>query len=205
MGNISGVVAADRVRALVVGLLVLGMPACKKYDQLVEANATCDEKWANLDAQLQRRFDMIPNLVATVKGSAKHEEDTLAKVVEARAATAQIKLTADDLSDPDKMAAFQKAQDQLKGSLSRLMVVQEAYPDLKANQGFRDLQVQLEGTENRILRAREEYNGAVKTYNSELGKVGGSIVNKVTGKPFKPRIYFSASAEAKGAAPEVKF
>jgi len=195
---------SHRLAALVVGLVLGFVSGCKKYDQLVEANATCDEKWANLDAQLQRRYDLIPNLVETVKASAKHESETLTKVTEARSAATQIKLTADDLSDPEKMLAFQKAQDQLKGSLSRLMVVGEAYPDLKANQSFHALQVQLEGTENRILRAREEYNGAVKTYNAELGKVGGSVVNKATGKNFKPRIYFSASVEAQ-TAPTVKF
>jgi LemA protein len=102
------------------------------------------------------------------------------------------------------MAAFQKAQDQLKGSLSRLLVSAEAYPDLKANQGFRDLQVQLEGTENRILRSREEYNKAVKDFNTELGKVGGMALNKVTGKPFRPRVYFAASPDAQ-AAPRVSF
>src|SRR5262249_2752107 len=156
------------------------------------------------EAQLQRRFDLVPNLVATVKASAKHEEDTLAKVTEARAQVAQIKLTADDLTNPEKMAAFQKAQDQLKGALSRLMVVNEQYPDLKANRGFHDLQVQLEGTENRILRAREEYNAAARDYNATLLKIGGQVVNKVTGQPFKQRVYFTASVEAQ-AAPKVSF
>ncbi|MBA3540796.1 MAG: LemA family protein [Deltaproteobacteria bacterium] len=194
-----------RIRWLALVVTLLTMAACGKYNQLVEANATCDERWANLEAQMQRRYDLIPNLVATVKGQAAHEQETLTKVTEARSAATQIKLTSEDLSDPEKMAAFQKAQDQLKGSLSRLMVVQEQYPDLKANAAFHDLQVQLEGTENRILRAREEYNAAVKTYNAEQAKVGGSLVNKATGKPFKPRIYFTASAEAQGPAPTVKF
>jgi LemA protein len=195
------------LRFLLLGalaLLLLLLPGCQKYDTLVDKNATCDQKWADLEAELQRRYDLVPNLVATVKGSAKHEEDTLAKVTEARAQATQIKLTADDLTDPDKMAAFQKAQDQLKGSLSRLMVVQEQYPDLKANAGFHSLQVELEATENRILRARQEYNAAVKDYNSELQRIGGQVVNKATGKPFKPRVYFSASAEAQ-SAPAVTF
>ena len=195
------------LRFLLLGalaLVLLLLPGCQKYDTLVDKNATCDQKWADLEAELQRRYDLVPNLVATVKGSAKHEEDTLAKVTEARAQATQIKLTADDLTDPDKMAAFQKAQDQLKGSLSRLMVVQEQYPDLKANAGFHSLQVELEATENRILRARQEYNAAVKDYNSELQRIGGQVVNKATGKPFKPRVYFSASAEAQ-SAPAVTF
>jgi len=180
------------------------LPGCQRYDVLVEKNQVCEQKWADVDAQIQRRYDLVPNLVATVKGSAKHEEDTLAKVTEARSQASQIKLTADDLTDPDKMAAFQKAQDQLKGSLSRLLVVQEQYPDLKANASFHALQVELEGTENRILRAREEYNAAVKDYNTELAQISGQVVNKVTGKPFKPRVYFAASSEAQ-APPKVSF
>jgi LemA protein len=197
----------NALRTLLLGLLfavVASLSGCQKYDVLVEKNSICDEKWADIDAQLQRRYDLVPNLVATVKGSAAHEENTLAQVTQARAAATQIKLTADDLTDPEKMAAFQKAQDQLKGSLSRLMVVQEQYPDLKANAQFHTLQVELEGTENRILRAREEYNAAVRDYNSELAKIGGQVVNKVTGKPFKPRVFFSASTEAQ-AAPKVSF
>jgi LemA protein len=199
--------AFNAVRTLVLALVFATfalLPGCQRYDQLVEKNATCDQKWADVEAQLQRRYDLVPNLVATVKGSAKHEEDTLSQVTQARAQATQIKLTADDLSDPEKMAAFQKAQDQLKGSLSRLMMTQEAYPDLKANAGFHALQVELEGTENRILRSREEYNAAVKDYNAELMKIGGQVVNKATGKTFKPRIFFSASSEAQ-AAPKVSF
>lgn len=197
----------NALRTVLLGVVfaVLALlPACQKYDVLVEKNQICDEKWADIDAQLQRRYDLVPNLVATVKGSAAHEEKTLAEVTAARSQAAQIKLTADDLSDPDKMAAFQKAQEGLQGALSRLMVVQEAYPDLKANAAFHALQVELEGTENRILRAREEYNAAARDYNAELGKIGGQVVNKVTGKPFKPRVYFTASAEAQ-AAPKVSF
>lgn len=177
---------------------------CSRYDSLVQKDQIAAEKWSNLDASLQRRYDLVPNLVATVKGSAKHEEDTLAKVAEARAQVGQLKLMADDLTDPEKMAAFQKAQSQLQGSLSRLLAVQEQYPDLKANQSFHDLQVQLEGTENRILRAREEYNAAAREYNAELLKIGGIAVNKLTGHPFKLRIYFTAGAEAQ-VAPKVSF
>jgi LemA protein len=195
-------------RLLLVVLVVLfglfGLASCNKYNALVEANATCDEKWANIDVELQRRYDLIPNIVATVKAAAQHEEKTLDEVTAARASATQIKLTADDFSDPAKMAAFQKAQDQLSGSLSRLLVTQEAYPDLKAMPQFHDLTVELEGTENRISRARQEYNAAVKTYNAELQKVGGQVVNKVTGKPFKPRIFWAASAEAH-EAPKVQF
>jgi LemA protein len=188
--------------AVVLGALV-GLGGCNKYNSLVEADAVCDQKWADLDAELQRRYDLIPNIVATVKASAKYEQETLDKVIQARTAATQIKLTADDLTDPAKMEAFQKAQDQLKGSLSRLIVTQEAYPDLKASQAFHDLTVELEGTENRILRARQDYNAAVKDFNAELRKVSGAVVNKVTGKPFKPRVYYSASAEATTTVPKV--
>jgi LemA protein len=185
-------------------LFAVLLPGCSNYDTLVEKDQVCEQRWADIDAQLQRRYDLIPNLVATVKGSAAHETDTLQKVVEARSQAASIKMTSDDLTDPDKMAAFQKAQDALKGSLSRLLVVQEQYPDLKANAAFHDLQIQLEGTENRILRSREVYNDAVRDFNAELAKVHGILVNKVTGKPFKARVYFTASAEAH-AAPAVSF
>jgi LemA protein len=189
---------------MALAALVLSATGCKQYDVLIDKEQVCDQRWADIDAQLQRRYDLIPNLVATVKGSATHEESTLRQVTEARAQAANIKLSADDLSDPEKMAAFQKAQDQLKGSLSRLLVVQEQYPDLKANQGFHDLQVQLEGTENRILRAREQYNAAVSDYNAELRRIGGSVVNKATGKPFRPRPYFNAAPGA-ATAPVVSF
>jgi LemA protein len=195
------------LRTLLLGVLLAVfalLPGCQRYDVLVDKNAACDEKWADVEAQLQRRSDLVPNLVATVKGSAAHEEQTLAQVTQARAAATQIKLTSDDLTDPEKVAAFQKAQEALKGSLSRLMVVQEQYPDLKANAQFHSLQVELEGTENRILRSREEYNAAVRDYNSELARISGQVVNKVTGKPFKPRVYFSASPESQ-VAPKVSF
>jgi LemA protein len=177
---------------------------CQRYDVLVTKDQVCQQKWGDVEAQLQRRSDLVPNLVATVRGSAKHEEETLEKVVQARAAATSITLKAEDLEDPAKMAAFSKAQDGLKGALSRLLVVQEQYPDLKANAAYHDLQIQLEGTENRILRAREEYNASVGDYNAELGHVSGAVVNRVTGRAFKPRAYFAASPGA-AAAPTVSF
>lgn len=179
-------------------------PGCSRYDQLVNKDQIAAEKWSNLDASLQRRYDLVPNLVATVKASAAHEQQTLARVAEARAQVGQLKLTADDLTDPAKVEAFQKAQAELSGALSRLMAIQESYPDLKANQGFHDLMVQLEGTENRILRAREEYNAAARDYNSELLRIGGQVVNKVSGQPFKQRVYFTAPAAVQ-TAPTVSF
>ena len=185
-------------------VLLAVMPGCQQYNQLVEKDETCNQKWGDYQAALQRRADLVPQLVATVKAAAKHEETTLAQVTQARADATSIKLSVDDLTDPAKVAAFQKAQDQLKGSLSRLLVANEAYPDLKANAQYHDLQVQLEGGENRLLRAREEYNAAVKDYNSELRKVNGSVVNKATGKNFAPRVYFEAAAGSQDA-PKVNF
>jgi LemA protein len=177
---------------------------CQSYDVLVTKDQVCQQKWADIEAQLQRRADLIPNLVEVVRGSAKHEEQTLEQVVRARAAATGLTMKPEDLEDASKMAAFAKAQDDLKGALSRLLVVQEAYPDLKANAAFHDLQIQIEGTENRILRAREEYNAAVSDYNAELGHVRGKVVNRVTGRPFNPRVYFSAAPGAL-VAPKVSF
>jgi LemA protein len=196
--------ATLRALLAVLPLLLLSLVGCQNYDELVQKDQVAQQKWADVETQVQRRYDLVPNLVATVKGSAGHEEKTLQEVTQARAEASSIKLSADDLEDPAKVAAFQKAQEQLKGSLSRLLVTQEAYPDLKANAQFHDLMIQLEGTENRIARAREEYNKAVGDYNATLGQIRGQIVNKVTGKPFKPRVYFSASAEAE-VAPKVTF
>lgn len=197
-----------RVFSLLVAFAALfaisfGVPGCQNYDQLVAKNETCSAKWADYEVQLQRRADLIPNIVNTVKGSAKYEQDTLTQVTKARAEATSVKLTGDDFSDESKVAAFQKAQANL-GSLGRLLVSNEKYPDLQATKGFSDLRVELEGTENRIARAREQYNDAVRDYNTELGKIRGQAINKATGTPFKPRVYFSANADAK-EAPKVDF
>lgn len=187
-----------------VCLAFVALPACQSYDQLVEKDEVCNQRWGDYQGQLQRRADLVPNLVATVRGAAQHEEKVLTEVTQARAEATSIKLSADDLTDPAKVAAFQKAQDNLKGALSRLLVANESYPELRANESFRNLQVELAGTENRIQRSREQYNEAVKDYNSELRKVRGTVVNKATGKPFAPRQYFEASASAQ-VAPSVNF
>lgn len=193
--------ATSSVAVLGCGILDKGV---QKYDALVNKDETCMQKWSDYEAQLQRRSDLIPNLVGIVKGSAAHEEKTLKEVVDARASATQVKLTGEDFTDSAKMAAFQKAQDQMKGSLSRLMMVQESYPDLKANAQFHDLMIQLEGTENRILRSRTEYNKSVQDYNLELRRVSGKVINPVTGHEFKTRIYFSADESSK-TAPKVDF
>jgi len=189
---------------LLVGALFL-LPSCQKYDELVEKDQTCQQKWSDYEAQLQRRSELIPNLVATVKAAANYEQATLDKITQARASATQIKLSADDLTDPAKVKQFQEAQDKLSTSaISRLLVSNENYPKLQASGQYTDLMKQLEGTENRVLRSREEYNAAVKEFNSELGKIKGTAVNKATGQPFKPRVYFSASPESM-AAPKVSF
>jgi LemA protein len=179
------------------------LPGCQNYDALVAKNEDCSAKWADYEVQLQRRADLVQNLVETVKASAKYEQETLTQVTKARAEATSVKLQADDFSDETKVAAFQKAQSNL-GSLGRLMVSNEKYPDLQATKGYSDLRVSLEGTENRIARSREQYNEVVRDYNTELGKIRGQVVNKATGTPFKPRVYFSASAESK-EAPKVNF
>lgn len=203
----SSVLRALRALVLCIASVVLvsTVPSCAKYDKLIEEDQNAQEKWSNVEAQLQRRSELIPSLVNTVKGSAAYEKDTLDKITQARAAATSIKLSADDLTDPAKVKAFQEAQDKLSHSaISRLLVSNENYPKLQASAQFTDLMKQLEGTENRILRSREEYNAAVKTYNSELLKVSGVVINKATGQPFKQRVFFSASADSQ-APPKVSF
>lgn len=179
-----------------------------KYDTLVDKDEMCERKWSDYESNLQRRSDMIPQLVSVVKGSAAHEEDTLTAVTEARAKATrpEIKLDPknDDFSNPEKVAAFQQAQSQLGTALGKLMMVQEKYPTLQANKGFHDLQIQIEGTENRLLRAREEYNKAVADFNSELRHVSGKVINPVTGHEFKPRVYFKMDPQA-ASAPNIDF
>jgi LemA protein len=187
-----------------VALSLAAGTGCQSYDELITKDQVCEQRWADYQAALQRRADLVPNLVETVRAAAKQEQATLTAVIEARAKASSIQLSGTDLEDPAKVAAFEKAQGELKGALSRLLVVQEAYPDLKSNQGFRELQVQLEGTENRILRAREQYNASVAAYNTELKKIRGSVVRKATGTTFKERVYFAASSDAQNA-PQVKF
>lgn len=175
-----------------------------KYDTLVERDEKCNESWSNYDAQLQRRADLIPMLVETAKGFASHEHDTLSDVMTARASATQIKMTSEDFTDQTKMENFQKAQNQMKGSLSRLMMVQEKYPELKSDKHFHDLMIQMEGTENRILRSRQEYNKTVMEFNLELRRISGKAINPITGFEFKPRVFFSSDESAK-IVPKVDF
>ena len=170
---------------------------------------TLDEQvkatWGQVENQYQRRADLIPNLVATVKGYATHEQSTLQAVTEARAKVGGLKLDAAALADPVKLKQFEQAQAQLGGALQRLMVVAERYPDLKANQNFLSLQAQLEGTENRISVARRDYIAAVQSYNTELRTFPGLVWHKLLYSELQPRASYEATKPGAAEAPEVKF
>lgn len=174
-----------------------------KYDTLVDKDEACMAKWSDYESNLQRRSDLIPQLVSVVKGSAAHEQDTLTAVMKARSEASQIVLNPanGDFEDAKKFAEYQAAQTKVHTALQQL---QENYPTLQANSAFHDLQVQVEGTENRLLRAREEYNKAVASYNTELRHVSGKVLNPITGHEFRPREYFKMDAGA-DKAPVVDF
>ncbi|KAF0863349.1 LemA family protein [Pseudomonas sp. LD120] len=170
---------------------------------------TLDEQvkadWGQVQNQYQRRADLIPNLVETVKGYAKHEEETLTAVIEARAKATSIQVDASTLDNPEKLKQFQQAQDQLSGALSRLMVVSERYPDLKANQNFLALQSQLEGTENRIAVARRDFILAVQKYNTEIRTFPGRLWHGLLYSDLPVRESFEATSPDADKAPQVKF
>jgi LemA protein len=187
------------IRAMVPLLCLSGCG----YNSLVAADEAAKAAWGQVENVYQRRADLIPNLVATVKGSAAHEETVLKEVTEARASATQVKLSVDDLSDPAKVQAYQAAQNQLSGALGRLLVASEKYPDLKANAAFSDLQSQLEGTENRITVERKRYNDAVMAYNVKCREFPTVISARIFG--FKPKEPFKATAANAERAPEVKF
>lgn len=185
--------------ALLMGVTVL-LSSCD-YNTLVSEREGVESAWSEVENQYQRRLDLIPNLVNTVKGYAAHEQNTLNMVVSARSKVGSIQLNAEDL-DEETLAQFQKAQDELSRGIGRLMAVAEAYPDLKANQNFLALQDQLEGTENRITVARRNFNEAAKQYNTAIAKFPTLIYAGWFG--FKRKPYFSAQAGAE-YAPEVSF
>ncbi len=182
------------------GAMAASLSSCN-YNSLVEQQQTVDQTWAEVENQYQRRADLIPNLVNTVKGYATHESETLEKVTEARAKATSITINADDLNE-ENLAKFQKAQGELSQALKSLLAVSEAYPDLKANENFRDLQVQLEGTENRVTTARGRYTQAVAQYNTAIKKFPTVIYAGWFG--FKPKPQFQAEARA-SSAPKVEF
>lgn len=173
-----------------------------KYNGLVQKQETVTQAWAQVENQYQRRADLIPNLVNTVKGAADFEQETLTNVIEARSKATSIQVTAEDLDDPQKLQQFQQAQEQLSGALSRLMVTVERYPELKANQNFRDLQVQLEGTENRIATERQRFNETVQRFNISTRQFPGSLFASMFG--FDKKAYFEAE-EGASEVPEVNF
>lgn len=189
------------LKPLILAVMLLPLLSSCNYNSLVEKNQQVEQSWAEVQNQYQRRSDLIPNLVATVKGYATHESETLEKVTQARAAATSVSINADELNE-ETLAKFQAAQNQLTGALKSLLAVSEAYPDLKANENFRDLQVQLEGTENRIATARGRYTQVVADYNTSIKKFPTNIYAGWFG--FEPQPQFKAD-DAAQRAPEVKF
>ena len=171
------------------------------YNSLVKKDEGVKTAWSQVENVYQRRADLIPNLVATVKGYAEHESETLEGVVEARAKATQLTVSTEELTE-EKIAEFQKAQGELGAALGRLMAISEAYPDLKANQNFRDLQAQLEGTENRIAVERKAYNQTAREYNTAIRVFPKNIIASMFG--FKAKGYFEAQEGAQ-TAPKVEF
>lgn len=204
MRNVSLNRAPLSLSLLSVGFLTLAPLASGcGYNSLVGSEEAVKSAWGQVENVYQRRADLVPNLVATVKGSAAHEQNTLAAVAQARAAATQIKVNATELSDPAKLRAFEQAQGQLSQSLGRLLAVTENYPDLKANAGFRDLQSQLEGTENRIAVERRRYNETVQEYNTLVRSFPSLVSAKLFG--FQTKEVFHATTAGADRAPEVKF
>ncbi len=188
---------------LLLGLLLTGMLSGCGYNTIQANEEAVIAAWGDVEATYQRRNDLIPNLVEVVKGYARHEAETLKAVTEARASVGSIKAGRELISDPAALARFQQAQGEMSGALSRLLLVAERYPDLKANQNFLDLQKQLEGTENRINVARQRYNQAVQVFNTSIRTFPNSLTNSLLLKlerkePFK-------AEEGANTAPKVQF
>ena len=184
--------------AIVAIVLIWGVSG---YNGLVSMDEGVQNKWADVETQYQRRADLIPNLVNTVKGYAAHEKETLEGVVKARSEATSVKIDPENMT-AEQMAQFQKAQNGVSSALSKLLLVVEKYPDLKANQNFLELQSQLEGTENRITVARRDFNGAAKEYNTTIRKFPKNILAGMFG--FEKKAYFEAQEGAE-KAPEVQF
>src|SRR5436190_14622537 len=184
-------------------ILLPGLTGCGSYNRLVTLEQNVNKKWADVQSVYQRRADLIPNLVQTVAGAANFEKSTLTEVTNARASVGQVKLDPSKApTDAAQLKAFQDAQGQLSTALSRLLVVSENYPQLKATEAFQNLQAQLEGTENRISVERNNFNAAVQEYNTALQSFPTNMYNKLFG--FQPRPFFTAQPNA-DKAPEVKF
>lgn len=190
------------IKIVLLSFTLFSLGGCG-YNSLQVKEEAVFKAWSDVESTLQRRGDLIPNLVETVKGYAKHEAETLEAVINARSKATSVQLSTDDLSNPAAMAQFQDAQGSLASSLGKLMLVVERYPDLKANQNFLDLQSQLEGTENRINVARQRYNKAVELFNGAIRQFPASLTNKII-LHLERKEYFKADEEAK-AVPKVKF
>lgn len=186
---------------IVVVLALFSVYGCSSYNGLVQKDETVNGAWSKVQTQYQRRADLIPNLVNTVKGAADFEKETLTQVIQARAGATGMNLQASDLT-PENIQKFQAAQDQLSGALSRLLVSVERYPELKANQNFLELQAQLEGTENRISVARNDFNDTVKDYNQSVRVFPAALFAGLFG--FDQKGYFEGT-EAAQTAPAVAF
>ena len=187
---------------IIVGvLIVLGAMLVSPYNKMVQKDEGCSKAWADVENAYQRRMDLIPNLVKTVQGAADYEKGTLTEVIEARAKATSVQVDPSNLTE-ESIAKFQAAQDQLSSALSRLMVVVERYPELKANQNFLELQAQLEGTENRIAVERGKFNETVNDYNSYIRRFPNNIIAGMFN--FDKKGYFNAT-EGADKAPDVEF
>lgn len=187
--------------AVIAAVVLLVLWCATKYNGMITQEEKVSTAWSNVETQYQRRADLIPNLVNTVKGYAKHESETLEGVVAARSKATQITIDPENLT-PEKLSQYQKAQGDVTTALGKLLAITENYPDLKANQNFSELQAQLEGTENRISESRRQYNQAVQDYNLMARRFPGNIVASLFG--FSSKAKFEA-AEGAEKAPEVKF
>lgn len=185
----------------IVVIVLVALWGISSYNGLVSMDENVSNQWANVETQYQRRSDLIPNLVNTVKGYAKHESQTLEAVMAARSQATQVKIDPSNCT-PQQLAAYQKAQGDVTTALGKLLAITENYPDLKANQNFLELQSQLEGTENRINVARKDFNDTAKKYNTSLRSFPRNIVASMFG--FEKRNYFEAEAGAE-KAPKVEF
>lgn len=195
----TGLVAIIVLAVVLVGLFAWGISV---NNQLVPLEQNVNASWAQVQNVYQRRADLIPNLVETVKGFAAQEREVLESVTRARASASSVQLTPEALNDPKAMERFQAAQSQLTGALSRLLVTVEKYPELKSNQNFLALQTELAGTENRIAVERRRFNDGVREYNTRLRLFPGSIVARLVG--FQPKAFFEAAPDA-ATPPRVKF
>lgn len=191
-------------KGLIITIVVIALVAIwgiSSYNGLVSMDENVSNQWANVETQYQRRSDLIPNLVNTMKGYAKHESETLESVMAARSQATQVKIDPSNCT-PQQLAAYQKAQGDVTTALGKLLAITENYPDLKANQNFLELQSQLEGTENRINVARKDFNDTAKKYNTSLRRFPRNIIASMFG--FEKRNYFEAEAGAE-KAPKVEF